>query len=215
MLQSLSHTLIIKGEWGKGANLLGLLIVSCCNIFLELCSKRNGLDFFHFIFIYYASVCSTVMKPRKTPTSPLCLWKPWGLVWHTRWVTWEQFLGSIIGIFMNAWLIDLHTWYVLSLYSAQLEPGSCFGWEPHLLVPVWSALSPPWAGGRGRVAWGCDLAYNGAKRALLLAASLSFASPCRFFCPSKGCGFFRPGKFITKQQSHSCGIQGKCKMSLL
>lgn len=108
MLQSLSHTLITKGEWGGGwTNLLGLLMVSSCNIFLELCSKRNGLDYFHFFFIYCTSVCSTVMKPSKTPTSfspmPVETMRT-GL----RWVTGEQFLGSVIGTCL--WMHGSHSW---------------------------------------------------------------------------------------------------------
>jgi len=106
-------------------------------------------------------------------------------------------------------------WFVLSLYSAQLELGSWFGWEPRLRGSVWSELSTPRAGGRGSVARGYGSACIQAKGDLLLPPSLGSASPCMFFCPSKGCGFFGPGKLVTRQLSCSLGVRANAKMALL
>lgn len=193
MLQSLSHTLITKGEWGgRWTNLLGLLMVSSCNIFLELCSKRNGLDYFHFIFIYCTSVCSAVVKPSKTPTSPLCLWKPWGLAWD-EWLGssfWALLLGHVCECMAH---IAGYVGCALPVFCPA-GAGNCFGWEQHLPVSVWRALSTPWAGGRGRTAWGSGSAWNGATGGSLSAPALGFASVCSFLCPTKCSGFSGPGK---------------------
>lgn len=186
---------------------MGLLVGSSCNIFLELCSKRNQLDYFHFIFITHQHAALfgnqgrhhlSAMPMETVRTGLTCRRSNLGAFSASeRVVNIAVFAVSACLVFCPAGVWKLvwvgTTWPCVCLESARHTMG---WWKRQGSSGLWLCLSS-------------------SKRSFTVASVMELCLSVYVVLSQQGLSFLWAGQTHCKQLSCSLCVKAKHKMSLL